>query len=116
MGFLTAQGKVLTYNEYKDRKEEYKQWGLEEFIAIWKAHKDRKIPQEALHWGEEVEYALFYFDEPNRKVKLVNNASILIRNFNEEHGDREIHLQPEFGNWMVEAVPAEPYGALEDPS
>jgi hypothetical protein len=26
-----------------------------------------------------------------------------------------MHLQPEFGNWMIEAVPSEPYGALEDP-
>jgi hypothetical protein len=28
--------------------------------------------------------------------------------------DSEIHLHPEFGNWMVEAVPTEPYGAIDD--
>jgi hypothetical protein len=26
----------------------------------------------------------------------------------------EIDLHPEFGNWMVEAVPSKPYGAYED--
>lgn len=28
MGYLTVKGKVLTYNEYKDRKNEYKFHGL----------------------------------------------------------------------------------------
>lgn len=27
--------------------------------------------------------------------------------------DSEVQLQPEFGNWMVEAVPSEPYKSIE---
>ncbi len=26
-----------------------------------------------------------------------------------------MHLQPEFGNWMVEAVPSRPYASVMDP-
>jgi len=44
----------------------------------------------------------------------MNDAFSLIQEFNEEHKDEEIHLQPEFGNWMVEAVPAGPYSTMEN--
>jgi hypothetical protein len=62
MGYLNVQGKLLTYNEYKDRLENYKRHGLTQFLKIYNAHKDREIKPENLHWGEEVEYSLFYFD------------------------------------------------------
>lgn len=41
-------------------------------------------------------------------------ADKLIEEFNEEHKKKEIELQPEFGNWMVEGVPSSPYGSTED--
>jgi hypothetical protein len=44
----------------------------------------------------------------------MNDGFRLIHEFNEEHKDQDIHLQPEFGNWMVEAVPAEPYNSVEN--
>ena len=28
----------------------------------------------------------------------------------------DFKLLPEFGNWMIEAVPIEPYGAYSDPN
>ena len=62
MGYLNVQGRLLTYNEYKDRVQTYKRHGLAQFLNLYKAHKDREIKNENLHWGEEVEYSLFYFD------------------------------------------------------
>ena len=44
----------------------------------------------------------------------MNDALELIQEFNEEHQFKELVLMPEFGNWMVEAVPAEPYNNTED--
>ena len=96
----------MTYSEYKERVEFYKKHGLTQFLNIYKAHKDREIKRENLHWGEEIEYSLFYFDVNTTSVKLMNDGYRLIHEFNEEHKDQDIHLQPEFGNWMVEAVPA----------
>lgn len=36
----------------------------------------------------------------------MDGAYDLIQEFNEEHKEKEVILLPEFGNWMVEAVPA----------
>jgi hypothetical protein len=47
-------------------------------------------------------------------VKLSDEGFKLIHEFNEEHLGKEIVLQPEFGNWMVEAVPTDPYNSIED--
>ena len=38
----------------------------------------------------------------------------MIHEFNEKGDTREVSLHPEFGNWMIEAVPTDPYGAMED--
>ncbi len=54
------------------------------------------------------------FDPAAKRVQLASDAYDHIDIFNNEHQDLEVHLQPEFGNWMVEAVPSEPYGTLED--
>lgn len=62
MGYLNVDGRLLTYNEYKDKIEKYKEHGLRQFINLFKAHKDKKIASDKLHWGEEVEYSLFHCD------------------------------------------------------
>lgn len=82
-------------------------------MKIYNAHKDSRIDQKDLHWGEEIEYALFYFDSGAERVYLTNQGLKLIEEFNSLE-DEEILLHPEFGNWMVEAVPKEPYGAMEN--
>jgi hypothetical protein len=65
---------------------------------------------------------LFHMFEDRRQVKLTNSAFDLIQEFNDNKGTlakedpevNEIELHPEFGNWMVEAVPTHPYGTYED--
>ncbi len=117
MGYLEIKGKLMTYNEYRHLIEKYKQRGILEFLEIHAAHKDKHKERRDLHWGEEMEYNLFVFDEANNRVRLSNEAFDLLHEFNEEYQkqpDHEIDLHPEFGNWMVEAVPSRPYGAMED--
>ena len=60
-----------------------------------------------------MEYNLFYFDTPNHTLYLSDNGFRMIDEFNEFHKDEELHLQPEFGNWMVEAVPSVPYNSYQ---
>lgn len=115
MGFLTIQGNLMTYNEYKHLIKKYKHRGILEFLEIYIAHKDKHRERRDLHWGEEMEYTLFHVDKENKRVRLSNSAFDLLHEFNEEHKEhQEIDLHPEFGNWMVEAVPSRPYGAYED--
>lgn len=62
-----------------------------------------------MHWGEEVEYSMFYFDNDKKRVQMACDASKIIPSFNEEFKDDEnahsFTLLPEYGNWMIEAVP-----------
>ena len=78
MGYLTVKVKLLTYNEYKAHIELYKRHGLAQFLKLYEAHKNNHVDRKNLHWGEEVEYALFYFDVNSSSVKLMNDAYRLI--------------------------------------
>jgi hypothetical protein len=114
MGYLTIHGKLMTYSEYKHLIQKYKIRGVLEFLEIYMAHKDKHREMRDLHWGEELEYTLFHFDNEKHRVQLTNKAYDLIQEFNAEHKNGDIDLHPEFGNWMVEAVPTRPYGAYDD--
>ena len=85
MGYLTVSGKLLTYNQYKDHIEQYKIHGIRQFIKLLEAHREKKIDKENLHWGEEIEYSVYYFDLSSSSVKLSNEGFRLIHEFNEEH-------------------------------
>jgi len=41
MGYLSVEGKLLTYNQYKDLCDKYKIHGLREFLKLYEAHKDK---------------------------------------------------------------------------
>lgn len=122
MGFLNIKGKMLTYEQYKEHIQKYKDRGILEFIELYNEHKDKHKERRDLHWGEELEYMLFHMYVDKKQVKLTNQAFDLIQEFNksitilakEDPEVNEIELHPEFGNWMVEAVPTHPYGTYED--
>ena len=59
MGFLNVKGGVLTYNQYKQKKEQYKKHGLLQFCSVYNAHKDKFINLKDLKWGEEMEYQIY---------------------------------------------------------
>lgn len=114
-------------------------------MSLYNIHKDRQIEEQDLHWGEEIEYHLYTFDENNQKVRLACDADEIMTKFaeymdllesfktddgNAESQDIELFgfdqedrkdnkpdfkLLPEFGNFMIEAVPLDPYGAYSDP-
>lgn len=115
MGFLSINGQVLSYNQYAKKVESYKMKGLEEFVRLFNAHKDVRKEREDLKWGEEIEYALFKFDSPQQERLYLGLVKDLIINFNDVSGGKEVVLHPEFGQWMVEAVPGVPYESIENP-
>ena len=63
MGFLTVNGVLMTYDEYKHLQQLYKMHGLMQFVKLWNIHKDRQIDAQDLHWGEEIEYHMYKFDD-----------------------------------------------------
>ena len=52
----------MFYSEYKKHNEKYKEVGIQQFLNLFKSHKGRRLEKKQLHWGEEIEYTLFYFD------------------------------------------------------
>jgi glutamate--cysteine ligase catalytic subunit len=116
MGFLNVKGGVLTYNEYKNKIHTYKQHGLSQFKSLYVAHKDRYIPLKDLKWGEEMEYQIYKNDKATNQIKLSTRGPELINTFNESplSQEKEIILMPEFGSWMIEAVPSKPYNSIID--
>ena len=62
MGYLTVQGRMMTYSEYKDKIEVFKLHGIRQFLEIYNAHKENRIDKRHLHWGDEIEYSLYYFE------------------------------------------------------
>ena len=60
MGFLNILGEVLTYDQYKEKIEQYKQHGLNQFLSVYNANKAKFIPLKDLKWGEEMEYQIYF--------------------------------------------------------
>ena len=138
MGFLTVNGRLLTYNEYKHLINQYRAQGILQFIRLYNVHKDREIAPEDLHWGEEIEYKLYKFDKDNQRVFLSCDADSIIDEFSDQskmfeafsesteemkecelltgRQKTDFKLLPEFGNWMIEAVPNDPYDTYLDPA
>ena len=132
MGFLKDLGFVMTYNEYKEFIAKYKQKGIMEFIGVWNAYKDKRLSKEDLHWGEEIEYHMYTFKEEDNRVALSCDAVQIIQKFDRPSVERnedgllpwekdpleqlDFRLMPEFGQWMLEAIPANPYGPTMCPS
>lgn len=117
MGFLTVNGMLLTYEEYKELIEHYKVHGLLQFLKLYKIHEQRTIPPEALHWGEEIEYHLYSMDAKSRTAKLSCDANDIIQEFDHSlEQNQDYKLLPEYGEWMIEAVPNQPYQAYSDPA
>ena len=116
MGFLSVQGGVLTFNQYKDKIEQYKKHGLLQFVSLYEAHKGRSIPLKDLKWGEEMEYQLYVKDQEKKSISLSNRGPELIQVFNSSKvaANTDIMLMPEFGGWMIEAVPSKPYDSIID--
>jgi len=65
MGFLTVNGNLMTYDEYKHLIDLYRAHGILQFVRLYDVHKERQIAPEDLHWGEELEYTLYSFDKKN---------------------------------------------------
>lgn len=63
MGFLTVNGMLMTYDEYKHKTRCYNALGMMQFANLYNIYKDRQIDVNDLHWGEEIEYHLYYLND-----------------------------------------------------
>ncbi|KAJ5561334.1 Glutamate-cysteine ligase catalytic subunit [Penicillium sp. DV-2018c] len=123
MGLL-ALGTALEWPEAKKKAGQVRQWGIEQLLANWRRARGKE--RDALLWGDEVEYLVVALDEAAKKCRLsLAQADILKSLAKDEElwksgGDRSVtgdhageeppHFHPEFGRFMLEATPGQPWG------
>ena len=109
MGFLEAGEPPLTWEECQKISEYIRIHGAIQFMHVYNLHKDKTT--ESLMWGEEMEYHGVYQPEsrsPRIYLKTAESAvSALARAEEIIQGSHSWHL--EYGAWMIECVPKEPY-------
>ena len=110
MGFLEAGSPPLSWDECVQIKDYIREHGAIQFLNLYKKHKDDA--NESLFWGEEMEYHIIYQESPESPPKIYLKASEKAVNILSEAeeligGSLTWHL--EYGAWMIECVPRDPY-------
>jgi len=101
--------------KFKNLRDYVKVYGIVQFLNVYKQNKDRI--DEEFKWGDELEYVLVHTpsDRPNevrlicKPLDFINDIHTAIEQKAEETGDMGMTIHPEFGSYMVELIPREPY-------
>lgn len=117
MGLLSL-GTPLEWKDIKKYTEHVRTHGILQLLAVYDRHKDRK--RDRLLWGDEIEYMVVEIDEENKSTRLTLRQDEILDALIK--ADKEgallaegVTYHQEFGRYMIEATPAEPYtGEFED--
>ncbi|KAJ5707524.1 hypothetical protein N7488_007325 [Penicillium malachiteum] len=124
MGLL-ALGTALEWPEAKKKAHQVRQWGIEQLLANWRRAKGKE--RDALLWGDEVEYLVVALDDEAKKARLSLAQAEILKSLardealwqagsgkndsdGEHAGEEPPHFHPEFGRFMLEATPGQPWG------
>lgn len=119
MGLLSL-GTPLDWHDSKKYNEHVRDNGIIQLTNIFKQHASRS--NDTFYWGDEVEYMLVDISDENKTAKLSIDNDHILDDLNDP--DRSLHksinnnisFHPEYGRYMVEATPAEPFNgnSLDD--
>jgi glutamate--cysteine ligase catalytic subunit len=111
MGLL-VKGTPLDWPKALAHLKYVRQHGVTQFINLYQKMLNRS--NDVLLWGDEIEYMIVKFDETTGKAVLSLKATPVIEHLEAEEkalgSKSETAWRPEYGEWMVEAVPSNPYG------
>ncbi|GAA5914184.1 glutamate--cysteine ligase [Sporobolomyces salmoneus] len=122
MGLL-ALGTPLPWSEAKKHADYVREHGIEQFLSIWEKLKDRT--GDRLMWGDEIEYMIISYDDEDKNARLSLRQEEILADLHSDAAKRKEGnpgksgcipvFHPEYGRYMLESTPGEPYGAtLED--
>ncbi|PVG00389.1 putative gamma-glutamylcysteine synthetase [Serendipita vermifera] len=120
MGLL-ALGTPLTWEEAFKYAHHVRTHGISQLLNIWQRYKDRS--GDKLYWGDEIEYMVVAFDEQERDARLSLRQSEILHKLSNvcndlSSGPRNAAVpvfHPEYGRYMLESTPGEPYnGSVDD--
>lgn len=107
MGVLSL-GEPLSWQETKKNADKIRKKGIKQFINLYNTFKNRDFI-DSFKYGDEVEYSLVKFDHEDKRVRLLLKAHELLRLLEISGGPKLAQWTPEFGNFMIEGLPAQPY-------
>jgi glutamate--cysteine ligase catalytic subunit len=111
-------GNPLSWSVSKPYLQSVRLSGVNQFINHYNRAKSIETP--AFLWGDEIEYGVFKYDQESKTCDLSFRGKELRELLNEREDKHASFTtgcvwQPEYGSWMVEAVPRDPYsGYLSD--
>uniref|UniRef100_A0A1E1XK40 Glutamate--cysteine ligase n=1 Tax=Amblyomma sculptum TaxID=1581419 RepID=A0A1E1XK40_AMBSC len=113
MGLL-SEGSPLSWPETKKLADHVREHAVTQFINLYRRLKDRE--NDCLKWGDEVEYMLVHFDHAKKtaQVRLRANEILPLLQEKERRDPENVKSlwRPEYGAYMIEGTPGQPYGSL----
>lgn len=113
---ILRRGNPLTFKNSKPYLKSVRRSGVQQFINHYNRVKDVKTP--SFFWGDELEYGIFRYDGLKKSYDLAICRGAEIQKSLESVENTLSDLpygclwQPEYGSWMVETVPREPYNGF----
>jgi glutamate--cysteine ligase catalytic subunit len=116
MGLLSL-GTPLQWQESLPHHDYIKHHGVIQFINIYNTMKNRS--NDIFLWGDEVEHMILQYDHTNSNVYLSLRAPQILEELEsaiKQHNELDDKVSwnasfvPEYGSFMIEAIPANPYG------
>ncbi|KAL4505198.1 hypothetical protein ABPG72_016265 [Tetrahymena utriculariae] len=128
MGYLGNDGQTLAFEESLKYKDQIKRDGIIQFLNLYKKFKNityketiKNIVYEKylpIHWGDEVEAHIVFLDKESKVPKIVPDIHYLFQRVQqdqqEEPEDVNFKLVPEYGGWMIETTPSNPYYTINN--
>ncbi|RAL11561.1 glutamate--cysteine ligase [Aspergillus homomorphus CBS 101889] len=104
----------ISWQEIQELAPIARQGAAEQLLHLWKRQRHRIDPEPL--WGDEIEYTLINLDKSTSKATLLLSQEDVLRQYRKRCEGENIEpwnavsFQPEWGRYMVEATPGEPYG------
>lgn len=114
MGLLSL-GTPLDWHQSKELNEHVRDNGISQLINIFHQHAARD--NDKFFWGDEVEYMLVDVDDDAETAKLSIDKDYILDDLNDPEKpqsynkaiENNISFHPEYGRFMIEATPLNPY-------
>lgn len=91
--------------------------GIDQFLKLY--HELKEIGGDKLFYGDEIEYGIFKVSKSKKTLQLSLRGQEIMNTLNQNETKEGRALPsgkcdwvPEYGAWMIEATPSEPYGGF----
>ena len=112
LGAILKNGNPLLWNSAKTHLHFIRYQGINQFLSLYTKAKGIVSPE--FLWGDEIEYGIFAFNDTLKHYDISLRSQQIrsqLTDLEKEYSfmTQGCNWQPEYGDWMVESVPRDPY-------